>query len=129
MHGSFSRGDTFNNMAAIGPDFKQGYTDRAPVSNADITPTVAQILGLTLPSNGALRGRVLTEALAGVSGKLQNLQSEISASSQASGAHTVLVFQNYNGVQYFDAACLLPSGVPSNVDNTTVAFSGPNPCQ
>ena len=129
MHGSFSRGDTFNNMAAIGPDFKQGYTDRAPVSNADITPTVAQILGLTLPSNGALRGRVLTEALAGVSGKLQNLQSEISASSQASGAHTVLVFQNYNGVQYYDATCLLPSGVPSNVDNTTVAFSGPNPCQ
>jgi hypothetical protein len=22
MHGSFSRADTFNNMAAIGPDFK-----------------------------------------------------------------------------------------------------------
>ena len=30
MHGSFSRGDTMNFMAAIGPDFKAGYVDAAP---------------------------------------------------------------------------------------------------
>ena len=29
MHGSFSRGDTMNFMAAIGPDFKHGYVDDA----------------------------------------------------------------------------------------------------
>src|SRR5436190_21720479 len=35
MHGSFSRGDTLNFTAAIGPDFKSGYVDALPVSNAD----------------------------------------------------------------------------------------------
>ena len=42
-HGSFSRADTANFMAAIGPAFKAGFDDTAPVSNADIAPTLAQI--------------------------------------------------------------------------------------
>jgi hypothetical protein len=37
MHGGFGRDQTYNNMAAIGPDFKAGFVDAAPVSNADIT--------------------------------------------------------------------------------------------
>ena len=65
MHGTLARDNTFNNMAAIGPDFKLHYTDRAPVSNADIVITLAKILGFQLPSSGAARGRVLREALAG----------------------------------------------------------------
>src|SRR6202000_2904265 len=44
MHGSSSRADTRNFMAAIGPDFKAGFADRAPVSNADIAPTLAHII-------------------------------------------------------------------------------------
>ena len=36
MHGSFSRADTKNFMAATGPDFKAGFIDPAPVSNADV---------------------------------------------------------------------------------------------
>src|SRR3954449_11798346 len=40
MHGSFSRGDTMNFMAAIGPDFKAGYADPLPVSNADVGMTI-----------------------------------------------------------------------------------------
>ena len=47
MHGSFSRGDTMNFMAAIGPDFKAGYVDALPVSNADVGMTAAQLLDLT----------------------------------------------------------------------------------
>ena len=47
MHGSFSRGDTLNFTAAIGPDFKSGYVDPLPVSNADVGATAARILGLT----------------------------------------------------------------------------------
>ena len=39
MHGSFSRADTMNFMAAIGPDFKTGFTDEAPASNADVGKT------------------------------------------------------------------------------------------
>ncbi len=46
MHGSFNRGDTMNFMAAIGPDFKPGFVDESPVSNADVGKTMAQVLGL-----------------------------------------------------------------------------------
>ena len=65
MHGSFGRGNTFNFMAAIGPDFKKQFVDQAPISNADIAPTLAQILGFVIISKGELKGRVLREALAG----------------------------------------------------------------
>ena len=45
MHGSFSRGDTLNFTAAIGPDFKSGYVDALPVSNADVGATAAKLSG------------------------------------------------------------------------------------
>jgi len=48
MHGSFSRADTRNFMAAIGPDFKNRFADPAPSSNADISPTLAHVLHLTI---------------------------------------------------------------------------------
>ena len=63
MHGSFSRGDTMNFMAAIGPDFKAGYVDALPVSNADVGATAARLLGLTPKPKGNLIGRVMTEAM------------------------------------------------------------------
>src|SRR3954467_15587167 len=63
MHGSFSRGDSLNFMAAIGPDFKSGYVDELPVSNADVGATAAKIMGLTQKPNGKLIGRVMTEAM------------------------------------------------------------------
>ena len=63
MHGSFSRGDTFNFTAAIGPNFKSGYVDSLPVSNADVGATAARILGLTRKQRGKLVGRVMTEAM------------------------------------------------------------------
>ena len=65
MHGSFSRADTFNFMALAGPDFRSGFVDTAPASNADIAPTVAALLRLTFPDKGELTGRVLTEAMPG----------------------------------------------------------------
>ncbi|HEY1877925.1 MAG TPA: alkaline phosphatase family protein, partial [Rhizomicrobium sp.] len=51
-HGSLSRAETRNFMAAIGPDFKTGFSDPAPVSNADIAPTLAHIAGIELPAKG-----------------------------------------------------------------------------
>ncbi len=63
MHGSFGRGDTMNFMAAIGPDFKAGYADPLPVSNADIGMTVARLMGLHATAQGGLIGRVMSEAL------------------------------------------------------------------
>ena len=49
MHGTFSRADTNNFMAAIGPDFKAGFVDPAPVSNAESSP--ASKPQTTHPSN------------------------------------------------------------------------------
>src|ERR1700724_1796034 len=63
MHGSFSRGDTMNFMAAIGPDFKAGYVDPLPVSNADVGMTAARLLDLHAAAEGGLIGRVMSEAL------------------------------------------------------------------
>ena len=65
-HGAFDRSDTFNFMAAWGPDFKRAYTDPAPVSNADIAHTLAAVLGLPAQRQGKLAGRAITEALAGM---------------------------------------------------------------
>ena len=65
MHGSFGRGDTFNFQAAAGPDFRRGFIDVAPSSNADIGMTIAALLHLDIPGNGQLVGRVLKEALSG----------------------------------------------------------------
>src|SRR4029079_1549845 len=64
-HGSVSRADTMNFMAAAGPDFKTGFLDEAPASNADVGQTIARVLGLTLRPNRPLVGRVLVEALMG----------------------------------------------------------------
>ncbi len=63
MHGSFSRGDTMNFTAAIGPDFKAGYVDALPVSNADVGATAAKLMGFVQKPKGNLIGRVMTEAM------------------------------------------------------------------
>ena len=61
MHGSFSPRDVHNTLLAIGPDFKTGFADTLPSGNVDVAPTMAQILGVSLP---AANGRPLQEALA-----------------------------------------------------------------
>jgi hypothetical protein len=105
MHGSFGRANTFNFMAAIGPDFKQEFVDEAPISNADIAPTLARILDLPMQSNGKLVGRVLTEALEGE--KQLNISKHRIATSttSVSGKATVLMYQEFGNQIYFDQAC------------------------
>jgi hypothetical protein len=103
MHGSFGRGDTMNFMAAIGPDFKAGFIDPLPVSNADVGATAASILQLTQKRRGKLVGRVMTEATPNgatpkaVSGMLKSEPAE-------NGLRTVLAFQRVGTQRYFDAA-------------------------
>ena len=48
-HGSLARANTFNNMAAIGPDFKKRFVDPSPVSNADVQPTLAHVMKMKIP--------------------------------------------------------------------------------
>jgi arylsulfatase A-like enzyme len=104
MHGGFGRDSTFNNMAAAGPDFKRGYDDPLPVSNADIAPTLAQVLGLQLPATGRLRGRVLSEALSGGPDAAAFHHGTVSSRPTPSGRATVLECQEYQGRKYFDTA-------------------------
>jgi arylsulfatase A-like enzyme len=105
MHGTFGRGDTFNNMAAIGPDFKRGYTDLAPVSNADVAQTLAHILGFNIPSNGDLTGRVITEALKGGPQSVSYSAGILSSTpTVADGVQTYLNYQQVGNTKYFDTA-------------------------
>jgi hypothetical protein len=106
MHGSFSRGDTMNFMAAIGPDFKTGYIDELPVSNADVGATAARLLGLTAKPKGSLLGRVITEAMPnGATPKAS--AGSVGSQPSANGLKTVLKFQRVGAQRYFDAAGFL----------------------
>jgi arylsulfatase A-like enzyme len=103
MHGSFSRADTMNFMAAIGPDFKSGFTDEAPASNADVGKTLAHILGLKIKDNGKLIGRVLTETMPG--GATPRYVVRVMRSGPAAGGiRTVLDYELVGNTRYFDAA-------------------------
>jgi arylsulfatase A-like enzyme len=103
MHGSFSRGDTLNFMAAIGPDFKSGYVDPLPVSNADVGATAAKILGLSPKRRGNLVGRVMTEAMP--NGATPHAYSgTVRSQPSANGLRTVLNFQRIGAQRYFDVA-------------------------
>jgi arylsulfatase A-like enzyme len=107
MHGGLGRDSTFNNMAAIGPDFRTRFADRAPVSNADIAPTIAHILGFELRSTGrviteALRGRVLRE-----SAKMDRMES-----TPAANRKTIIYFQEFGGSRYIDRGCFEVTSCP-----------------
>jgi len=106
MHGSFGRADTFNFMAAIGPDFKSQYVDTAPVSNADVQVTLANILGFNIPNVGGLMGRVATESLLGGANLLPTAitAGTVRSLPAPNGERTLLRYQIVNGVRYFDSA-------------------------
>ena len=103
MHGSFSRADTMNFMAAIGPSFKSGFVNDAPVSNADMGKTLAHILALKIPFKGLLQGRVMDEAFPGGAAPAVETWTE-RAKPGAGGLATVLVSQRVGSTRYFDAA-------------------------
>lgn len=103
MHGSFGRGDTMNFMAAIGPNFKAGYVDPLPVSNADVGMTIAELMGLHASANGGLEGRVISEALPnGIIPKAAD--GKIVSKPAANGLQTVVKYQRVLSQRYFDAA-------------------------
>jgi len=106
MHGSFSRADTWNFMAARGPDFRDHYIDELPASNADIGMTVADLLHLKLTPVGSLSGRVLNESRRGhEQDPLPPVEPQAQQSAPAAnGLKTVLEKQVVDGHTYFDAA-------------------------
>jgi arylsulfatase A-like enzyme len=129
MHGAFSRADTFNFMAAVGPSFKRRYSNPAPVGNADIVPTLAQVLGIEISAQGKLVGRVIGEALNG--GKPASFVARACtypAAQLGRGAaqdqppltllQPVLRVQTVGATRYFDAAGLIGRtlGLDPNTD-------------
>jgi hypothetical protein len=103
MHGTFSRADTWNFMAMQGPDFKSQFVDPAPVSNADLGRTIAQLMQLDVSDKGKLVGRVISEALP--NGAMPEATSRVVMSDPApNGLATVLNMQMVGTTRYFDAA-------------------------
>jgi len=103
IHGAFGREDTHNFMAAIGPDFKKGFLDPAPVSNADLAITLAKILRLDIAPRGVNLGRVLSESLKG-GAPVTSTARTIRSAPAANGFVTVLNAQAVGPTPYFDAA-------------------------
>ena len=60
MHGSFSPFDVHNTFIAFGPAFISGKVIGYPSGNIDLAPTVAFVLGQSMPN---AEGRILNEAL------------------------------------------------------------------
>ena len=60
MHGSFGIADVHNTLIANGPSFKAASIITGPSGNVDVAPTVAYLLGQSMPQAD---GRVLNEAL------------------------------------------------------------------
>src|SRR5205823_10067338 len=83
--------------------FKQSFVDPAPVSNADIAPTLAQVLGLPLPATGKLMGRVAIEALNGGE-PVSYIRRDIVSAPSAEGLRTIVNMQYVGETPYFDAA-------------------------
>ncbi|HXW24976.1 MAG TPA: nucleotide pyrophosphatase/phosphodiesterase family protein [Xanthobacteraceae bacterium] len=103
MHGSFSRADTMNFMAAAGPSFKRGYVDNVPVSNADVGQTLARLLDLKIPFRGALMGRVIEEALPGGTEPAVSAET-VRARPGGNGLATVLSAHRVDKTRYLSAA-------------------------
>jgi arylsulfatase A-like enzyme len=68
MHGSFGTNDVHNTLIANGPSFLGSTSITTPTGNVDVAPTVAYILGQSMPQAD---GRVLNEALVNPASKSQ----------------------------------------------------------
>jgi len=104
MHGTFSRADTFNFMAAIGPSFKHGYVDHMPASNADIGQTIARLMRLPIDArpNGHLIGRVLEETL-DQGHEAPATRGQLASSPASNGLRTIVEYQQVGDTRYFSA--------------------------
>ena len=108
MHGSFGRDNTFNFMAAIGPDFKAQYRDPLPASNADIAPTLLHLLGWSSRQHARSADRARAgRGVAGQNGAWRGWRRCLALSTPAAdGRRTALEYQRYQGRRYLDRAAI-----------------------
>jgi hypothetical protein len=106
--GAFSRADTWNFMAARGPDFQSRLISRAPASNADVVRTLGEVLRVGVGANDGLGlgGRVLAESLRGNEGKRAPMvrKQVVTSKSGPKDFMTEVHLQSVGGTMYFDAA-------------------------
>jgi arylsulfatase A-like enzyme len=88
MHGSFSPIDVHNTLLAAGPAFLSGAKVTTPSGNVDVAPTVAYILGQSMPQAD---GRVLNEGL--VNPNTTNTPTVKTSTITPAAAATGLVFK------------------------------------
>ena len=104
-HATLSRYDMHNTLVASGPDFRAGFRDELPSSNADLAPTVARLLGL--PNLPPMDGRVLTEALSGTAESIpaKAIGEYLEAARETEDIHwrQYLHVTRYGGETYLDA--------------------------
>jgi hypothetical protein len=72
-HATLSRFDMHNTLIVAGPDFKRGETDDLASGNADLAPTILQILGVKPSSK--MDGRILSEAMISANSSNSGLRS------------------------------------------------------
>jgi len=87
MHGSFSPRDVHNVLIASGVDFKSNDKNPLPSGNVDVAPTVAYLLGLSLPNAD---GRVLSEALRNSAYSIVRTSRQIIRSKQPAANLTMI---------------------------------------
>ncbi|MBI1189914.1 MAG: sulfatase-like hydrolase/transferase [Tepidisphaera sp.] len=99
MHATLSPFDTHNTLIAAGPHFRKGWQNTLPSANADVNPTVCEILGVKPDPKHT--GRVLTEALEG--GKAPEGEPQTSTITAHEGAWTqYLTRTTFAGHVYID---------------------------
>ena len=120
MHGSFSRADTWNFMALAGPDFRAGFVDDAPASNADVGHTIAHLLDLPVgQTRASCSAASSAEALPG--GTVPEVTSRVLTSeADETGQRTVIDLQQVGDTRYFDAA-----GYPGRTVGLSLGASKP----
>lgn len=87
MHGSFGPTDVRNTLIAGGPSFLKAARVTNPTGNVDVAPTVAYVLGLSMP---AADGRIINEALVSPSSRTA---PTVAASNVTSSTASGLVFE------------------------------------
>jgi arylsulfatase A-like enzyme len=98
-HGSMSPWNVRNTLLARGPGFKRGVRVGTPAGNADVTPTILALLGL---SAEGLDGRVLREALAGGPDPEQVAVQRTTRTTVAEGYQAAIQVSTADGRRYVD---------------------------
>ena len=101
MHVTLSPTDLHNTCVAAGPDFRRGVVDALPSGNVDVVPTLLWLM--QVPTEPALDGRVLSEALVADGPPLQTVKLERrDALAELPGGKWTqyLTFTELNGVRY-----------------------------